>query len=141
MCEHEHCRCDEGIIKPSLVHTAHITFFIFAISLVLNGIIEFVGEETVMNLFLAKPVIGQLIAGLIGLIPNCAASVIITQLYLDGIMGLGAMMAGLLTGAGVGVLVLFKVNKSLKENIFITFLLYAIGVIVGTIIELLGFVI
>ena len=80
-------------------------------------------------------------AGLVGLIPNCAASVIITQLYLEGLMGLGAMMSGLLAGTGVGLLVLFKVNDGLKENIRITVLLYAVGVLSGILIDLLGIVV
>lgn len=141
MCEHEHCHCEEGILKPSLNHTLNITFFIFIISLILNGIIEFIGEDALAGLFLAKPLIGQMISAFIGLIPNCAASVLITQLYLDNIMSFGAMMSGLLTGAGVGLLVLFKVNKNVKENVLILILLYAIGVIVGTIIEVSGIIV
>ena len=85
-----------------------------------------------------RPVIGELAAGLIGMIPNCAASVVITQLYLKGILSAGAMMSGLLSGAGVGILVLLRVNDKRKENARIIVLLYVIGVLAGLFIELLG---
>ena len=94
-------------------------------------------DDALAGLILNKPVLGQAIAGLVGLIPNCASSVVLTQLYLEGVMSLGAMMSGLLAGAGVGLLVLFRVNDHLKENIRITALLYGIGVVSGILIELL----
>ena len=84
---------------------------------------------------LNRPIVGSFLAGIVGLIPNCAASVVITQLYLQGIIGTGSMLAGLLTGSGVGLLVLFKVNHSRKESFKILGLLYAIGVLVGIVIE------
>lgn len=141
MCEHEHCHCNEGKIgKSALVHTLQVFFFIIIITLVLNLLIELVGEETLAGFLSGKPVIGPVVAGLVGLIPNCAASVVITQLYLEGMLSAGAMMAGLLVGAGVGVLVLFRVNDDLKENLKITALLYGIGVIAGIIIEIAGLI-
>lgn len=85
---------------------------------------------------LDKPVIGPMVSALVGLIPNCASSVVITQLYIEGIMPLGTAMAGLLAGSGVGILVLFKENTDIKENIKILGLLYALGVVSGIIIEL-----
>lgn len=139
MCEHEHCHCNEGKIgKSALVHTLQVFLFIVAITFVLNLLIELVGEEALGGLLSGKPIIGPLIAGLVGLIPNCASSVAITQLYLEGMLGAGAMMAGLLVGAGVGILVLFRVNDDTKENLKITALLYVIGVIAGIIIEIAG---
>ena len=142
MCEHEHCNCQkENIWKSAVKHTLHILLFILLVSFVLNGVIAFVGEDALASLILNKPVIGPLIAGLIGLIPNCAASVVITELYLEGILGVGSMISGLLVGAGVGLLVLFKVNDNLKENIKITVLLYAIGAATGIIMEMTGLVI
>lgn len=139
MCEHGHCHCDEGKIgKSALVHTLQIFFFIVVITFVLNLLIEFVGEETLAGILSGKPVIGPLLAGIVGLIPNCAASVLITQLYLEGMLGAGAMMAGLLVGAGVGILVLFRVNDDTKENLKVTALLYTIGVLAGIIIEIAG---
>lgn len=139
MCEHEHCHCEEGKIgKSAFVHTLQIFLFIVIITFVLNLLIEFVGEETLAGLLSGKPVIGPLIAGLVGLIPNCASSVVITQLYLEGMLGAGSMMAGLLVGAGVGVLVLFRVNDDIRENMKITALLYAIGIFAGIMIETAG---
>ena len=85
-----------------------------------------------------QPILGPIIAGLIGLIPNCAASVILTQLYLENVITAATMISGLLVGAGVGLAVLFKINKGIKENIKITALLYSIGVISGIVIELIG---
>ena len=84
--------------------------------------------------------LGPLAAGLVGLIPNCASSVVLTQLYLEGVLGAGSMLAGLLAGSGVGLLVLYKVNDDLKENIKITLFLYTAGVVSGILIEMSGLV-
>lgn len=141
MCEEEHCHCDEnGVFKSALKHTLNIFLFIVLITFIINIIVYFVGEETIASWILNKPIIGPMITSLIGLIPNCAASVIITNMYLENVISLGSMIAGLLTGAGVGLAVLFKTNKDnrLKENIGIVVLLYIIGVISGILIELLG---
>ncbi len=137
-CEHENCNCENGIFKSAIKHTVQITIFIFVISIILNMGIELFGEDIFSNLLLNRPILGEMIAGLFGLIPNCAASVIITQLYLQGVIGSGAMMSGLLISAGTGILILFKVNTSVKESFKIMGLLYVIGVTVGIIIELLG---
>ena len=100
---------------------------------------ESLGEGRVAGFLTGKPVIGTFLAALFGLIPNCASSVLITQLYLDGMLGAGQMMAGLLVGAGVGLLVLFRTNdRHLKENIKMALLLYCVGVFWGLGIELLG---
>lgn len=136
LCEHEHCNCEQGIVRSAIKHTLQITFFIILITFALHLVLEFVGEDALANLILNKPVLGPVLAGIVGLIPNCASSVVITQLYLEGAMGLGAMMAGLLVGSGVGLLVLFRVNPEKKENFKILGLLYAIGVVTGIVIEL-----
>ena len=139
ICEEEHCHCEEnGVIKSALKHTLNIFLFIILITFIINIIVHFVGEETISSWILNKPIIGPIITSLIGLIPNCAASVIITNMYLENVISLGSMIAGLLTGAGVGLAVLFKTNNKLKENIGIVALLYTIGAISGIIIELLG---
>ena len=139
ICEHEHCHCEEeGILKSSIKHTLNIFLFIVAITLVLNILIYFIGEENISNLVLNMPVVGPLISGLVGLIPNCAGSVILTQLYLNNVISLGSMVGGLLVGSGIGILVLFRVNKNLKENFKILGLLYFIGVICGIILDLMG---
>lgn len=137
ICEHEHCHCEKGIVHSALNHTVQITFFILAVTFALNLILHFVGEDALANLVLNRPLLGPVLAGIVGLIPNCAASVVITQLYLQGAMSAGAMMAGLLVGAGVGLLVLFRVNHNRRENLKVLGLLYFIGVFSGVLIELI----
>lgn len=141
LCEHQNCHCKDGrMFQSALSHTLQILLFIMGISLILNMVIGFMGEEQLALLLNGKPVLGPMLAGIVGLIPNCAASVLLTRLYLEGLLQAGAMTAGLLVGAGVGLLVLFKVNNDTKENIKITILLYAIGVISGIIMETAGLV-
>lgn len=137
LCEQHHCHCENGILKSALHHTLEIFLYILLISFVLNFLAAAVGEELLAGLMSDRPIIGAVIAGIIGLIPNCAASVVITQLYLEGLLSAGAMMAGLLVGAGVGILVLLRVNDNAKENIRIIALLYGIGVAAGILMELL----
>ena len=139
LCEHEHCHCEHGIFKSALKHTINITLYILIISLVLNIIIYFIGEDNLAHILNSTPIIGPIIASLVGLIPNCASSVIITQLYLSKVLNFATMIAGLLVNTGVGLLILFRTNKDLKENIKITVLLFAIGVIFGIIFDLIGF--
>ena len=135
ICEHEHCHCEEGILKSSIKHTINIFIFIIIISFIINTIIYFIGEENLSNLILNMPIVGPIIAGIVGLIPNCAGSVILTQLYLEQVISFGSMIGGLLVGSGIGILVLFRVNKDLKDNLKILGLLYLIGVICGIIID------
>lgn len=136
MCEHEHCHCEkEGILKSSIKHTLNIFIFIIIISLVMNIAIYFIGKEKISNLILNMPVVGPLIAGIVGLIPNCASSVILTQLYLQNVISVGSMIGGLLVGSGIGILILFRVNENIKENMKITGMLYLIGVVSGIIID------
>lgn len=138
ICEHEHCHCEEGgILKSSITHTLNIFLFIIIITFILNIIIHFFGEENLSNLILNMPIIGPIIAGIVGLIPNCAGSVILTQLYLQNVISIGSMIGGLLVGSGIGILILFRVNKNVKENLKILGLLYAIGVVCGIAIDLI----
>ena len=137
ICEHEHCHCEDGILKSAIKHTVNIFAFILIITVAVNIIIHFIGEDNLSNLILNKPVIGPMIAGIIGLIPNCAGSVILTQLYLENVISFGAVIGGLLVGSGIGILVLFRVNKDLKENIKILGMLYAIGTICGILIDVI----
>ena len=139
LCEHEHCHCEHGLFKSALKHTINITLYIFIISLVLNILIYFIGEDNLAHILNSTPIIGPIIASLVGLIPNCASSVIITLLYLSNVLNFATMIAGLLVNTGVGLLILFRTNKDLKENIKITVLLFAIGVIFGIIFDLIGF--
>ena len=137
MCEQEHCHCEKGIVRSALSHTLQISLFILVITFALNLILFFVGEDALAGLIQNRRFAGPLLAGLVGLIPNCAGSVVITQLYLEKIIGIGAAFAGLLTGSGVGLLVLFRVNHDRKENLKILGLLYVIGVAAGIVMEFL----
>lgn len=136
-CEHEHCHCEDGILKSAVRHTLQIFFFVFLITIVLNIGVEVVGEEKLSNFILNKPMVGPIMAGMIGLIPNCAASVVITKMFLDGLMSFGTMMTGLLVGAGVGILVLLRVNEDRKESLEIIGILYVIGVLCGIILNII----
>lgn len=138
MCDHEHCHCKEGhFVKSAIIHTLQVFGFILVISLILNIVIELIGENNISAFLANKAILSVFLSGIVGLIPNCAASVIITQLFLEGFLGFGAMIAGLLVGAGVGLLVLFRVNDDIKENLKITSILYIVGVIFGIVISLL----
>lgn len=137
ICEHEHCHCEEeGVITSSIKHTIQIFVYIFVISLVLNILIHVIGEDKIASLLVNVPFVGPIIAALIGVIPNCASSVILTELYLENIITMGAMIAGLLVNSGVGLLVLFRVNKNLKENLGILGILYCIGAISGILLDI-----
>ena len=138
LCDDEHCHCEKGIFTSAIKHTLNTIVFIFIITLILNILMHTSGEENLSKLFLKDSIFGPFIASLIGLIPNCGASVVITQLYLNNTITLGSTMAGLLTGSGVALAVLFKSNKDYKENLIILNLLYGIGVISGIIIDLIG---
>ena len=137
ICEHEHCHCENGIVKSALKHTINIFIYVFIFTLVLNGIIELIGEDTISNFVSQNIILGPIIAGIIGLVPNCASSVILTQLFVENVISMPILISGLCVNAGVGLLVLFKINKNLKENLKIVGLLYAIGVISGIVLEII----
>ena len=138
LCEKDHCHCENGIVKSALKHTINIFIFILLFTFILNIIIYLIGEETIAGFLRNQPVFGPVIAGIIGLIPNCASSVLLTQMYLENVISAATMISGLLVGAGVGLAVLFKTNKGIKQNLKITALLYVIGVVSGILIELIG---
>lgn len=138
ICENENCHCENGIFRSAVKHTLQITFFILLVTMALNLVLHNGGEEVLANVLLNRPVLGPVLAGLVGLIPNCAASVVITQLYVSGAMNFGAAMAGLLCGSGVGLLVLFRVNHDKKENFKILGMVYGIGVVAGVLLSLIG---
>lgn len=135
LCEQEHCGCEEeegSILKSALVHTLHITLFVFLITLALTLLVEGFGEDAIRDLLSSHAAAGVFLSAAVGLIPNCASSIMITQLYLDGLIRVGQMMAGLLVSSGVGLLVLFRTNSHhVKENLKITALLYVLGVLWG----------
>ena len=141
LCERDHCGCEDeegGIFRSALVHTLKITAFIFIISLALSLLVAFIGKDALASVLSGAPLAGTLICALIGLIPNCAASVAVTQMYLDGLITAGQLMAGLLTGAGVGLLVLFRTNRHHKENLAVLAALYVLGVVWGIAVDLAG---
>lgn len=139
LCESDDCHCEEeNIFKSALIHTVKIAVFILIITFALNVLIFFAGEETLGKLFVNIPVVSCLISALVGLIPNCAASVVITELFLSGVISDGALISGLLAGSGLGILVLFRLNKNIKQNVTITAVIYALSVAAGAVIELTG---
>lgn len=137
LCEKEHCHCEHGIFLSSLKHTLNITIFILVITFLLNTTFYYLGEENVQKIFLKNNIFSSFISSLVGLIPNCGASVIITELYLSNTITFGSCMAGLLTGSGVGLLILFRINKNLKENLKILGIIYFVGVLCGMVIDLI----
>lgn len=137
LCEHDHCACEhDGIFLSSIKHMLKIGLFILLVNLAINVIIDKVGEDHLANLLLNSNYLTYFVSSLIGLIPNCAGSVIITEIYLAKIISVGMMLSGLLTGSGLGILLLFKTNKNIKENILILSIIYFTGVLVGIIVDL-----
>lgn len=128
----------KDILISALKHTLQVTIIVYLISFALVAVMELAGEDVITNYLATNPGIAIFGSALVGLIPNCGASVVITQLYLDGMLGTGAMISGLLVSAGVGILVLFSENHRLRQNIFILVGLLIIGVAWGSLFELLG---
>lgn len=141
LCEEEHCHCERGLILSSFTHVLHTLIFIAMVSFLLNIVMGYGGEKYLMSIFYHNQLFAPFLASLIGLIPNCGASVVLTELYLSGIITFPCIIAGLLTGSGVAILVLFRTNKNLKENLRILFLIYFIGVISGIILDLISYII
>jgi len=137
---HSHGHGWKGILLSATKHTVQVTLFIFAITIVLNIVLETVGEEALARLLGDNPAFSVFATALVGLIPNCAASVVIAQLYVEGVLGAGAMLAGLLVSAGVGLLVLVLANRPWRQNAAIIALLYVIGVFWGLVCNALGVV-
>jgi hypothetical protein len=127
----------DSILSAALKHTLQIAAFVFGISLILSYLVNTFGRSVILSFLSEKTIIGVLVTALVGLIPNCGASVALTQLYLDGLLNGGQMMAGLLVSAGAGLLVLYRTNRDMKENLILTFLLYAISALWGLLIEIL----
>jgi len=138
LCQREQCHCEEGsIIKAALTHTMHIALFVLIMNLALGAVLA-LSDMTVLSDLMHRPYIALPLAGLIGLIPNCAASVALTQMWLDGVMGLPAMIAGLTVNAGVGLAVLFRVEPDRRKNVKTAGLLYAGGLAAGLAVAMLG---
>ena len=136
-CRKEKCKCDdkENIWLSAFRHTEKILVFIFIFSLIFNTIFTFGGKDTITDALGSLPFLSILIAALVGLIPSCYPSVLLTQLYLSGAIGVGAMMAGTLSNAGLGFLVLYRVNANKDESAKILLLMFGLGVLFGIISE------
>lgn len=139
-CQREHCACDEeegNVFLSALKHTVKIALMLIAVTFALNLLFAFIGVEKLSGTILSKPILGELLIGLFGLIPNCSVSVIITESYLSGVISLGGLLSGLLSNAGIGLLVLYRSNRSLKENILITAVLYVLGAAAAILVNLI----
>lgn len=139
LCDKDGCHCERGILRSALHHTLHITVFLLLVTLAINTLVFFVGAERLSAVMSSLPGVSHTIAALFGLIPNCAASVALTQFWMDGIITAGTMLAGLLPGAGLGLLVLFRVNPRQRENLLILAVLVACGVGFGVLADVTGF--
>lgn len=140
-CEREHCSCDEeegNVFLSALKHTVKIALLLIVVNIVLNLAFAQIGVERLSGSVLNTPVLGELLLGLFGLIPNCSVSVVLTRSYLSGVIGLGGMFAGLLSNAGIGLLVLLRTNKNPKENALIVATLYGLSVVSGIAITLVA---
>lgn len=140
-CQREHCSCDEeeGSVWVSAIrHTLKIAVMLIAVTSVLNLLFGIIGVERLSGSIVNQPVIGDIILALFGLIPNCSVSVVLTQSYLSGIIGLGGLFAGLLSNAGIGLLVLFRTNRNWKENWIVVGTMFGLSALVGSVISLVG---
>ena len=135
-CEIEDCDCDHGVIKSSIIHTLKTFAFIIIISFLLNVLMFYFGEEFLSNILMKDNPFGILISSIIGLIPNCSSSVLLTELFLNNNISLGQLLSGVLINSGVGLLILIRYNKNKKENIKIITILLTIGIIIGFIFDI-----
>ena len=138
ICENDNCHCDKGILHSSIYHTLTISILIFAITLIVNSLIFFVGTDTLAELGSSAFGLSHLIFAFLGLIPGCATSVAISSFGLHGIISTGAMLAGLFPNAGVGIIILWRQNSSKKENLIITAAIVTIGFIFGMLADVIG---
>ena len=138
ICDNDGCLCEKGILRSAIHHTVSVSTFIFAVTVILNAVFFFLGEDALSGTVFSLPVISHILSAVIGLIPNCASSVALTELCTSGVISVGAMTSGLFAGAGVGVLVLVKMNKRPKENALIIGILVAVGVIFGLLADVIG---
>ena len=138
ICDGE-CHCEAGIVPSAIRHTLSVTLYIFVVTLLINSLFFFVGEDRLSGLAVELPVISHFLSAVFGLIPNCAASVALTRLAMSGVISTGSMISGLLSGAGVGLLVLFRMNKHPRENAVILLILVLSGTLFGFLFDLLPF--
>jgi len=138
ICENDGCGCERGIMYSAIHHTLTISVFILAVTLLVNSLIFFIGTDRLAALGESAFGLSHLIFALLGLIPGCATSVAISTLGLKGIISSGAMLAGLFPNAGVGIIILWRINPSKKENLLIMLSLVAVGFFFGILADLIG---
>ena len=138
LCEDDHCDCEESLLKSSIIHTLKTFIFILIITFILNLLFEYIPQSIIEKIFFSNSIFAPVLTSLFGLVPNCAASVMITELYLNGIITLGTAIGGLLTGSGVALAVLVKNNENKKETFAILATIYVIGVVSGIILNMVG---
>ena len=136
LCERENCDCGDRFVLSALKHTVYITIFLLIFTFVLNLGVELVGEETIQSVVLDRPVLGSFLAALVGLIPNCASSVALTSLFADGVLSSGALLSGLMVNAGVGLAILFRNNRPVRDSFRVVAILFGISVVCGILIDL-----
>ena len=136
MCEREKCACHGNFVLSALKHTLHITLFLLVFTLVMNLAVEWIGEDTIASILSDRPIVGSLLTGLVGLIPNCASSVFITTAYLEGTIAFGSCVAGLCANAGLGFVVLLRNTQKWKRNLLLVGVSYAVAVAVGLLCNL-----
>ena len=136
-CEREHCNCGDHFVVSALKHTGKIALFLLVFLFLFNTGIYLIGEDTIKTFASSRPVLGCLIATLLGLIPNCAPSVLLTELYLGGALRVGALLAGLLVNAGVGLALLFRNNRPVKDSFRVLAILFGIALSVGVAVDLI----
>ena len=136
LCERDNCHCHNNLLKSALVHTGKIALFIFIFSFALNFLVYFVGENNIALLVLNRPVLANILASIVGLIPNCASSVIISELYIGGMLSAGALVSGLLVNSGIALAILFRTNRPRKNTLIIIGLIFVISVVAGILIDL-----
>lgn len=134
-CEREHDDHSHGIFYSALMHTLQVAVWLLVITFVFNLFVAFIGEDNLRMFVAAYPNQSVLVSTLVGMIPSCASSIVLTKMYLEGVIGFAAVCAGLLVNAGTGMMVLWRVNPSLKENFKILFITWICGLIGGLLIE------
>jgi hypothetical protein len=139
MCGEDGCHCEEGILRSAIHHTVSVSLWCLGIILGLNALVYFVGEDAIGAIIVDIPVLSHAICALVGLIPNCAASVALSRLAISGFITTGEMLSGLFSAAGVGMFVLFKVNKRIKENLMVVAVVVLVGIIFGALADLIPY--
>lgn len=138
LCEQDHCGCEEDgkILRPALIHTIKVFGFLLLFTIIIDVLVAFIGTDTFSHILLSDSVFQPFVSAIIGFIPNCASSVLLTQLYVEGTLTFGSLIAGLCTNAGAGMLVLFRNKSKFKENIKILIIFYVCSVVPGIILHI-----